>query len=235
MPLSERPEHMANDAIETRHLALRPSQIRPNLLNPRQRFATPEHPDLRRSMPKAFTTPEIIRVFSCDSWPRIPRSPPSRMLRPLFLRYAPWKVAAVGGLIAIVVSVVITSLSVRSIGFEEMTWGWTIFLAILCPGLIAPPIVYVQCCAYQKIARQKQELADTNARLHAALARVDELSQLLPVCAWCHRVRDDSGYWERVEAFLERNTRRSITHGVCPDCRDRELAELDKPRVTRTR
>ncbi len=155
------------------------------------------------------------------------------MLRSIFLRYSPWKVAAVGGLVSIMVSVVITTLSVRSIGFEDMTWGWTIFLAILCPGLIAPPIVYVQCRAYQKIAQQKQELADTNARLQTALQRVDELAELLPICAWCHRVRDDSGYWERVEAFLERNTRRSITHGVCPDCSDRALAEIQKPRVTR--
>ncbi len=108
---------------------------------------------------------------------------------------------------------------------NEMGWGWSIGLAVLCPLLLAPPIIYYQCLTLKKVAQQKQDLAEANTQLQAALDQVDELRSLLPFCAWCHKVRDDTGYWERVETFIERSTRSSITHGVCPECRDRVLQD----------
>ena len=154
--------------------------------------------------------------------------PPDTPVRPsLFERHSPIAVAAVGGLISIVVTVGLTYASISFIGMEQMDWFYSIALAVLCPAIIAPPIVYVQCKAFRTIARQKHELRVANEQLQAALEQVQELSGMLPLCAWCHKVRDDTGYWERVEAFIERNTRRTITHGVCPDCMSRELSKMD--------
>lgn len=42
--------------------------------------------------------------------------------------------------------------------------------------------------------------------------------RLLPVCAWCQRVRDDSGEWLQVDRYLELRTAVRPTHGVCPKC-----------------
>ena len=149
-------------------------------------------------------------------------------MRPsLFERYSPVSVSIVGGVVAILVSVGIIVFAITYIGMEQMDWFYSIALAILCPGLIAPPIVYFQCKAYRKIARQKQELIEANLKLTDALNQVNELSGMLPVCAWCHKVRDDSGYWERVEAFIERKTKAMITHGVCPECKERELDKMN--------
>ena len=61
-------------------------------------------------------------------------------------------------------------------------------------------------------ARVKRE-----AMVLKALANVRELSGLLPVCAWCHRMRDDEGYWQDVESFLARHT--EVTHSICPECK----------------
>lgn len=60
----------------------------------------------------------------------------------------------------------------------------------------------------------------------AALTQVRELSGLLPMCAWCKKVRDDSGYWQRVELFLGASTGADITHGMCPECSDKMTASL---------
>lgn len=57
-----------------------------------------------------------------------------------------------------------------------------------------------------------------NEELTSARAEVQALSGLLPMCAWCKKVRDDEGYWEQVEEFFSRRTHIKFTHGVCVDC-----------------
>jgi CheY-like chemotaxis protein len=50
---------------------------------------------------------------------------------------------------------------------------------------------------------------------------VRQLRELLPICAWCKKIRDDSGYWEQVDKYLSRRNKTEFTHAVCPDCADR--------------
>jgi hypothetical protein len=55
-------------------------------------------------------------------------------------------------------------------------------------------------------------------RVQQALQEVKVLSGLLPICAWCKCVRDDSGYWARIEAYVSEHSEASFTHSICPDC-----------------
>jgi PAS domain S-box-containing protein len=54
--------------------------------------------------------------------------------------------------------------------------------------------------------------------LQEALAKVHLLSGLIPICAWCKKVRDDSGYWEQLESYFRKHSHAEFSHGVCPDC-----------------
>jgi PAS domain S-box-containing protein len=45
-----------------------------------------------------------------------------------------------------------------------------------------------------------------------------ELRELIPICARCKNVRDDDGFWERVETYVSRLTHRGFTHGLCQQC-----------------
>ncbi len=65
-----------------------------------------------------------------------------------------------------------------------------------------------------------------NQQLNAALSEVRELKGLLPVCAWCHNIRDDEGRWHTLEVFLSSRTKASTTHGICPSCLAKENPEL---------
>ncbi|MEZ4267940.1 MAG: hypothetical protein R3F39_16320 [Myxococcota bacterium] len=67
------------------------------------------------------------------------------------------------------------------------------------------------------VARQDALITE----LQATLAEVRTLRGLVPICAWCKKVRDDEGYWATVESFIEAHTDAAFTHGVCPDCGDR--------------
>jgi GAF domain-containing protein len=62
------------------------------------------------------------------------------------------------------------------------------------------------------------ELRRVSARLADALEHVKTLQELLPICAWCKRIRDDEGYWSQVEAYIHKYTGADFTHGICPQC-----------------
>lgn len=61
-------------------------------------------------------------------------------------------------------------------------------------------------------------LREKNAELEAALATVRSLSGLLPICASCKKIRDDRGYWNQVEMYIEKHSHARFTHGLCPEC-----------------
>jgi DNA-binding response OmpR family regulator len=54
--------------------------------------------------------------------------------------------------------------------------------------------------------------------LQVALSRVKQLHGLLPICCYCHKIRDDSDYWHRVESYLSDHADVKFSHGICPDC-----------------
>jgi hypothetical protein len=58
------------------------------------------------------------------------------------------------------------------------------------------------------------------------LARVRVLSGLLPICAWCKKIRDDNGYWNQVETYIRERTEADFSHGICPDCVARESGKM---------
>lgn len=63
-----------------------------------------------------------------------------------------------------------------------------------------------------------REQARLNKELENALAQVQELRGLLPICAKCKSIRDDTGYWHRIESYLTSHSKASLSHGICPGC-----------------
>lgn len=68
-------------------------------------------------------------------------------------------------------------------------------------------------------------LQQRNHQLTEALAEVKTLSGLLPICAWCKKVRDDDGYWRQVEDYFRRRSEIEFTHGMCTDCAEKFAEE----------
>ena len=54
--------------------------------------------------------------------------------------------------------------------------------------------------------------------LQQALAEVKTLQTLIPVCAWCKKVRDDKGFWQRFEKYFADRSLAEFSHGICPEC-----------------
>ncbi len=66
--------------------------------------------------------------------------------------------------------------------------------------------------------------------LRTALDEVRELSGLLPLCAWCHKVRDGEGYWQQVERYFSARSGVTFTHSICDTCLEQHFPE-DAPEV----
>jgi DNA-binding response OmpR family regulator len=61
-------------------------------------------------------------------------------------------------------------------------------------------------------------LADRVRDLEEAMARVKQLSGLLPICSYCKKVRDDKNYWQQVEGYIGQHSEAQFSHSICPDC-----------------
>ncbi len=70
-------------------------------------------------------------------------------------------------------------------------------------------------------------------RLVEARRTVAELRSLIPICAACKSVRNDKGFWETVETYVERQTKSTLTHGLCPVCLATARAELQAMKAER--
>lgn len=75
----------------------------------------------------------------------------------------------------------------------------------------------------RRLMEEKSELIE---RLSRALSDIHTLEGIVPICASCKKVRDDSGFWEQVENYVASHTMVEFSHGICPDCTARLYPDL---------
>lgn len=81
----------------------------------------------------------------------------------------------------------------------------------------------------QEIADRQKTKKENEAlilELKAALSEVETLHGLLPICAYCQRIRDDDGYWNRVEKFIQDRFETTFSHGICPTCLEEHFPDV---------
>jgi PAS domain S-box-containing protein len=67
------------------------------------------------------------------------------------------------------------------------------------------------------------------AELRSALAEVRTLQEILPICSYCRKIRDDENYWHTVEGYIAEHTSSRFSHSICPNCMATEVdAQLNE-------
>jgi ligand-binding sensor domain-containing protein len=90
-------------------------------------------------------------------------------------------------------------------------WSYAIAIAALCAGAVG---------AFRwRVRRHVRAERELQKRVTAALADIKTLHGLLPICAWCKKVRDDGGYWNQIEEYVSEHSQAEFSHGICPECR----------------
>lgn len=62
--------------------------------------------------------------------------------------------------------------------------------------------------------------------LREALSKVKALKGLIPICAWCKKIRNDAGYWQELEGYIREHSDAELSHGICPECASELSASL---------
>ena len=70
----------------------------------------------------------------------------------------------------------------------------------------------------EDITARKLMEAERDRLLQITQIRLKTLSGLLPSCAGCKKIRDDKGYWNQVEGYIQEHSEATFSHGMCPEC-----------------
>jgi phosphoserine phosphatase RsbU/P len=81
-----------------------------------------------------------------------------------------------------------------------------------------------------RIIALQQSLAARVAELGEALAQVKRLHGLLPICAYCKKIRNDANYWQQIEGYISEHSEATFTHGICPECYEKAVRDLRERR-----
>jgi ligand-binding sensor domain-containing protein len=104
--------------------------------------------------------------------------------------------------------------------FYQTRWFFALAIAAIVLAIVAVPLLRVRQLRARAVELQR--------RVQEAIGELKVLSGLLPICAWCKKIRDDDGYWSKIEAYLGARTDAQFTHGICPECNEKVLAEEDR-------
>jgi CheY-like chemotaxis protein len=80
------------------------------------------------------------------------------------------------------------------------------------------PELLARVRAHLELKRGREAQTRLIAELQEALDSVKVLSGLVPICGNCHKIRNDGGFWQRMESYIESRSEAKFSHGVCPDC-----------------
>lgn len=70
---------------------------------------------------------------------------------------------------------------------------------------------------------QKDQLI---SELKNAANEIKTLREILPICSFCKRIRDDKGYWNQVEAYIHEHTGVEFSHGICSECAEKYYGKI---------
>lgn len=80
----------------------------------------------------------------------------------------------------------------------------------------------------RKVGERTENLRQANVELQKALDEIQTLHGIIPICSACHRIRNEEGAWDRLEAYISAHSAARFTHGLCPTCFEEAAREADR-------
>ncbi|MDD4957604.1 MAG: hypothetical protein PHH49_07885 [Candidatus Omnitrophica bacterium] len=96
---------------------------------------------------------------------------------------------------------------------------------IICAVPLVTLAVVTMVVLLRNIRREERKLLEVNGQLEITLEEIDTLSELLPICSWCKKMRDDKGYWIQLEKYFENYSRTQVLSSLCPECAEKKRLE----------
>ncbi len=119
--------------------------------------------------------------------------------------------------------VVLTGLADHEVGLEAVNAGAQDYLV---KGQVTGEMLIRSIRYAIERKRIENEKAKVLAELQEALAKVKLLSGFIPICASCKKIRDDTGYWQQIEAYIQQHSNAEFSHSICPECAHKLYPEI---------
>ena len=93
-------------------------------------------------------------------------------------------------------------------------------------ALLYASLVAIVWNAWKTIKSQRSALYERVQQLEEASAEITQLKGMLPLCSHCKNVRDDTGYWRKIETYLSKQMEATFSHSICPSCLETHYPDL---------
>ena len=77
-----------------------------------------------------------------------------------------------------------------------------------------------------QLEAHNERLNKLNRELKDAFEKIKTLEGIIPICCICKNIRDDEGYWERIEEYMTKHSDAMFSHGICPECIKKHYPDL---------
>jgi two-component system, response regulator PdtaR len=78
-----------------------------------------------------------------------------------------------------------------------------------------------------RLIRAERKTESYIQELQQAMEKIKVLSGIVPICMHCKQIRNDKGYWNQLEVFIEKHSEAQFSHGICEPCLDKYYPEED--------
>ncbi|MDP8218953.1 MAG: CHASE domain-containing protein [Candidatus Theseobacter exili] len=94
-------------------------------------------------------------------------------------------------------------------------------------GLFILTLLFIQKREMNNRKKAEAGRKELISKLQEALSEVNKLSGLLPICSHCKKIRDDKGYWNQIESYIQEHSNAEFSHSICQDCAKKHYPEFD--------
>lgn len=102
----------------------------------------------------------------------------------------------------------------QALATSGSTWATLIFGCVFISLSI-----FAAVTTYQRaVVSLLRDMAQNQQKIDEKTEEINRLKGMLPICAQCKKIRDDKGFWETVESYIEKNSKATFSHCLCPDC-----------------
>lgn len=99
---------------------------------------------------------------------------------------------------------------------------------LIYKGIIQTGILRPYDLLFRKLKKNEQDLRKERDALSKAILEVKQLTGLLPICMYCKKIKDEKGYWQKLESYITGHAEVDFSHGLCPECAKKYYSDFHK-------
>lgn len=108
-----------------------------------------------------------------------------------------------------------------------LNMGFRFLISLFFTTIIAYGLESSRSRYSKLLKRVNSELSSQKRELETALSEIKTMSGLLPICSHCKNIRDDKGYWNQIEAYIQDHSNAELSHSICQECARKYYPEID--------